>query len=266
MEHRPRILVPELAFFIILETVSLCILANNSRIQQMWLVRGFHDVSAAIWNTTSGLRNFLSLQEENDRLAEENVDLRRQLKAVRDSVAPPPEWKETRVHFKEMSARIVSMSRGSQHNYLVIDRGEKDGVAVNDGIMTAHSAVGIIQSVSRHFAYAVSFANQQMTVSAKAGRNSSVGSLCWNGYSTNEAVLSGIPLHIDINPGDTVFTSGFSSIFPPDIPLGIVESSSINNGSTADFTVRLLEDISSIHHVIVVKNTDRKELEGLVNE
>ena len=71
-------------------------------------------------------------------------------------------------------------------------------------------------------------------------------------------------MHKDIAPGDTVYTSGYSSIFPPDIPLGIVGQKRINNGSTAEYKVELFEDLSSLHSVTVVHNNAKKEIESLM--
>ena len=67
-------------------------------------------------------------------------------------------------------------------------------------------------------------------------------------------------------PGDTVFTSGFSSIFPADIPLGLTGESKLVNGATLVIKVRLFEDIRRLRYVTIVSNNDRAEIENLLNE
>ena len=63
--------------------------------------------------------------------------------------------------------------------------------------------------------------------------------------------------------GDTVFTSGYSSIFPPDIPLGEVGESKIVNGATYEIKIRLFEDFGALRYVTVVENKSKGELKEL---
>ena len=72
-----------------------------------------------------------------------------------------------------------------------------------------------------------------------------------------------IPHHVVFSPGDTVFTSGYSSIFPPDIPVGITGESRIVNGSTYEIEVKLFEDFGALRYVIVVENMGRDEMNRL---
>ena len=68
---------------------------------------------------------------------------------------------------------------------------------------------------------------------------------------------------MEFAPGDTVFTSGFSSIFPAGIPLGTIVDSKIVNGATYDIKVSLFEDFSSVRYITIVENTGREEIEEL---
>ena len=68
---------------------------------------------------------------------------------------------------------------------------------------------------------------------------------------------------MEITQGDTIFTSGFSSIFPPDIPLGIAGESKIVNGSTSEIKVRLFEDFSALRYVTIVENLGKAEIKQL---
>ena len=88
----------------------------------------------------------------------------------------------------------------------------------------------------------------------------------WDGISSTGAVLSEIPPYEGMMPGDTVFTSGFSSIFPADIPLGLTGESKLVNGATLVIKVRLFEDIRRLRYVTIVSNNDRAEIENLLNE
>lgn len=264
-QHRPIII--NVAVFIALEVASLCILTNNSELQKSWLGQGFHNAMGYIWSGTGSISRLINLSRENERLWQENMALMQAAERTRAEIAEQPgQWKPLRVRYSLLDATVVTISTGSQHNYLIIDRGQADGVEVEDGIITDRGVIGVVQSVSEHFAYAISSANQDMAISARLGREGLVGSLRWDGGDNRNSILGGIPIHTDINPGDTVFTSGFSSIFPSGIPLGEVVDKVSSNGSSADIRIRMFEDYSRVCHVTVVKNNDRKELKELENE
>ena len=105
-----------------------------------------------------------------------------------------------------------------------------------------------------------------MSISARLGREGSVGPLSWNGRGSNEAILSEIPHHVDFAPGDTVYTSGFSSIFPADIPLGITGGAKVVNGATYEIEVELFEDFASLRYVTIADNLGREEMNALEAE
>ena len=102
-----------------------------------------------------------------------------------------------------------------------------------------------------------------MSISARLGRDGSSGQLRWNGKDSNGALLNEIPHHITVTRGDTVYTSGFSSIFPADIPLGIVKDSRIVNGSTYEIKVLMFEDFAALKYVTIVQNRDKNEIKAL---
>lgn len=248
------------AAFIILEVAALCCLAYGSAVRKIWLTRGFTNISAAIWGWADNMHNYFALAGENERLVQDNCDLQRRILEVQARKTAPT------LPFTCLDARVVTMTTGSQHNYMILDRGSEDGVEAGDGVITTKGAVGIIQAVSADYAFALSFANENVIVSAKAGIDGSVGSLVWSGLALNSALLGGIPVHKDVAPGDTVYTSGFSAIFPANIPIGIAGEKRINNGSTAEYKVTMLEDLSSLHYVSIVKNTGKAELESLMKK
>lgn len=256
------------AVFILLEVASLYILAKDSQARSMWLGKGFQSVMGSVWGKADRIRTYFNLDEENERLNNENSLLLSKFYGLNqgNGSSDALSWPALRNGFTFLPANIVTMTNGSQHNYLIVDRGADDGVEEEDGVITPCGVIGIIQSVGRRYSYALSYANQDMVISAKLGRDGVVGSIRWNGRNSSESILGDIPIHTEITMGDTVFTSGFSSIFPPDIPLGTVVDKKINNGSTADLTVSLLEDFRKVSRVIIVKCLGKKEIEELTEQ
>ena len=155
------------------------------------------------------------------------------------------------------------MSGNKQHNYLIIDKGSEDGVAPQDGIVTSRGVIGIVEAVGDHYAYAISLRNKDMSISARLGLSGASGPMSWDGRSANGAILREIPLQYRFEAGDTVYTSGHSSIFPPDIPLGTTGEAKIVNGATWEIEVDMFQDFSTLKYVAVVRNTGEAEIRAL---
>lgn len=246
----------------------MIMLRNNGRMQDIWISRGVRNFQAAVWGGTEAVRDYFSLRKENDSLAEKNHRLEnlvreyRQLTGI-DIPADSADYISGRFRFTH--ARAVKVSRNKQHNYLILDKGTDDGIEELSGVITDSGVIGIIDAVGERYSYARSFQNSGMTVSARIGSDGPVGEMIWDGVSSNGAVLMAIPLHIPVQPGDTVYTSGFSSIFPADIPLGITGEATVINGSTYNIQVTLFADFNSIKYVTIAENNDDEAIKELEN-
>ncbi len=254
------------AIFIALEIAALSMLRNNAPLQNTWIAKGGQAVMGGLWGMSQDVGDYFSLRQANDSLALENFRLRLRVAQIEKFVSDTLRISDipaTTLGYKYIPATISKISNNTQHNYIIIDKGSDDGVLQGDGVITGKGAVGVIDAVSRNFSYARSFKNHGMSISARVGKTGISGPLVWDGVSSNGALLKEIPLHMEIAVGDTIYTSGFSSIFPPDIPLGTAGESRIVNGSTSEIKVSLFEDFSALRYVTVVENLGRKEIKEL---
>lgn len=249
------------AVFILLEIAAVSLLHSSSSMHNVWINRASHRVMGAAWGETQKMRDYFHLREENENLAKENAMLLKQLSLLETYAASVP---DTLVdQFSYTFAKVVKMSRNSQHNYIILNKGRNQGVEPMDGVITSNGAVGIIHAVDKNYSYALSFTNTKVSVSAQLGHDGPVAPLVWSGARTDDAILGGIPLGYQISQRDTVFTSGHSSIFPSGIPLGVAVGKQTKTGATDNVSVRLFQDMGSIQYVSIVKNLGRKEIEAL---
>ena len=100
-------------------------------------------------------------------------------------------------------------------------------------------------------------------MSAKVGEAGLTAPMYWDGLTTDGAWLGDIPPHHAIEPGDTVRTSGYSSIFPANIAIGVTSGTHLVDGATVKVDVDLFQDFSNIHYVTIVENRDKAEIESL---
>lgn len=256
------------AIFILMEIAALAMLRRSSSLQNIWINRASHRVTAALWSGSENFRNIFSLKDQNEKLAADNAELSRllhKLKLREDALAGLGAIDSTSPggQFKYIPATIVKASRNTAHNYIILDKGSEDGVKPNTAIVSTSGIVGIVKAVDRHFSYGLTLMNNNVSVGARASRTGYLAPVVWDGIHTNGAYLKDVALHHRIEPGDTIVTSGFSTVFPPDFPIGIAGESKIVDGSVYQVNVTLFQDFSTIKYVTVVENTEKEEIAAL---
>ena len=254
------------AIFIAMEIAAVAMLKSSSTLQDVWMNRASHRVMGKLWSGGESVRNHFSLAKTNNALMEENFALREQLREyelIREAAQEAAEGSFTGRKFTYIPATVVKMSRNSMHNYIILNKGSEDGVTTHSGIITGKGVVGIISAVDKHYSYGLTLMNTNISVSSRVGRSGMVSPLVWDGRNTNRAMLKDIPLHYNIEPGDTVVTSGFSNIFPAGIPVGTTGETEIVYGSTSQTEVTLFQDFGALRYVTIVNNPERDEISAL---
>ncbi|MDD7155383.1 MAG: rod shape-determining protein MreC [Candidatus Cryptobacteroides sp.] len=257
------------AVFILLEIAALGMLRHGDSLQDLFISRAAHGFLGYFWGVSENIADYASLRTENRHLAEEILRLTETITrleeeaaaaAARDSADYTTAW---RGKYEFIPAEVIKNSVNKQHNYLIIGKGSDDGVRPQTGIITSRGVIGIVDAVSRHYSYAISFLNSDSSISARIGKDGAAGPMAWDGKGSGNALLREIPLQVKFEEGDTVYTSGFSTIFPPDIPIGRITGSRIVNGATFEIKVSLFQDFSSVRHVCLVRNRDLDEIMSL---
>ena len=272
MQRKRTILrtLTDTAVFILLEIAALNMLIHNGSLQNFFVAKAAHGFMGYGWGVTESVKHYFSLASENKRLSEEIFRLNKELaewKVMKDSMKL--DELSSSYHtigtasdgFSYMPATVVKKSLNKQHNYLIIGKGSEDGVKPQSGIITSEGVVGIVDAVSRHYSYAISFLNTELSISARIGDDGAAGPMVWDGK--NGALLREIPLQYKFEPGDTVYTSGYSSIFPADIPLGTTGETKIVNGATYEVKIKLFQEYSALRYVTIVHNNNINEITDL---
>ena len=254
------------AIFIVMEIAALQMLSRNAELQRLWLARAAHGVMGTVWGSTQTVVNYFNLHRINEDLARENFELRDELEAYRTEAHAARVDSMGIAHglvkgFDYIPAEVVKISRNKQHNYMILNKGFEDGVQEKSGIITRSGVVGIIDAVSAHYSYAFSFQNSDISISGRLGDEGATGLLVWDGKTSDGAILQEVPLQYKYAVGDTVYTSGHSLMFPPDIPLGVAGDARVINGATNEIRVDLFQDFTAIRYVTVVHNTAFDEVE-----
>ena len=90
------------------------------------------------------------------------------------------------------------------------------------------------------------------------------GTVVWEGDDPRVASLEAIPQHSEINIGDSVFTNGFSNIFPKGLFIGTVKSVQVgNNASFLTIKINLATQYADVYTVYLVENLFKSEIDSL---
>ena len=270
--------VGKFMLFVLLETVCILLLVKNSIIQQYRIMEGVRSVQSFFWQRSTKIKEYTSLSERNRGLEEENSRLLRQNIIYKNLLVRSQEESRLEelssqlklnagdsslISYSFTLAKVVKNTLNTEHNYLILDKGKRDGITEDLGVVTPSGVVGIVRGVGEKFSYVLSFLNPKQSISAKTGKAESPGTLKWEGGSIYKAYLTEIPLNTEVAKGDTVYTSGNSSFFPSDIPVGKAVSFSIENGAHKRVEVELLQDFSNLDYVIILRNEDKREIDSL---
>jgi rod shape-determining protein MreC len=256
--------------FIILEIISFVFIFNYNNYQKARFLNSSDNVFGAIYDRYSRITDYFQLGSVNKSLAEENARLRK-LSGIPKTVRFFPDtlrgYSNKELQYNYISARIISNTVNKQQNYLTFDKGSKDGIKPDMGVICADGVVAVITNVSPSYSTGMSLLNVRWNLSAKIAKNNYFGTLAWDGKDYRRVFLNDIPFHVDVAQGDTIVTSGFSPLFPEGIRLGIVEKVS-KEGASNFFTivVKLLADFKSLSYVEVIENNKRRELDLILKQ
>ena len=147
---------------------------------------------------------------------------------------------------------------------MTLNRGKSHGIKSNTGVITNNGIVGVVQKVSKNYAGVMSILHHNTRISAKLKSSDYFGSLVWKKNDARYMYLDAIPKHAELEKGDTIITSGFSTMFPEGIMIGTVSKAKIIDGSNFyEIKVRLSSDMNNLNHVFVVNNLLKEEQEAL---
>jgi rod shape-determining protein MreC len=253
--------------FLLLEGIALALLVQSNRYQAGQVKRFYNEVAGAILGEYNNLTGYFNLRKSNLTLSTENAALRAQIAqsyqifdqktfTVNDTVY--------RLQYDYIQAKIISKSVNKRNNYIMINKGTNQGIAIGMAVISPNGVIGVVKNASSNFSSVQSLLHSDSRLSAKIQRGNFFGSILWDGKSPEMSQMLDVPLHFDARIGDTIITSGYSLDFPEGIPVGIVNEIRTKPGDNFHtLNIKLTTDFYNIDHVYVVRNLAKNELNNL---
>lgn len=255
--------------FAIYVAVSLWLLFARNPFQRHLYLTSANAVSSTLYSATNSVTSYFYLRDINEDLQKTNASLSQEILALKKQLADyrAKEYADTaaidsalqRYSFKV--AHVINNSVNRPTNYITLDRGSADGLRPEMGVVDQNGVVGIVNVTGPHTARVISLLNPYLRVSCKIKGQATVGSLVWDGRDPSEALLEELPRHAEYEPGDTVVTSGFSSVFPEGVTVGVVmDRVTAREENFRTLRVKLSTDFTTLSTVRIIVDSMADEL------
>ena len=121
-----------------------------------------------------------------------------------------------------ISAAVISRKTGSWWRQIILNKGSKDGVEIGSTVIGPGGLLGRVNSISLFTSSVTLLTSPQSKVGVWLDRTQINGLLVGSGDDYPNLIL--YSKNADIKVGDFISSSPASTLLPPNIPIGIVQS------------------------------------------
>ena len=232
------------------------------------LQRASESISSWVRERIDMLINAGDYYEENQRLRDEINELNSQM-------VDYLETKQENEHLREMvglaqsspgiefsePCTVIGRTANDIFGSFFIDKGTKDGVSINDPVVTKDGLVGFITEAEYTYSRVTPITSNELSIGVYCVRTGETGVTQGSFELAEEGVLSMIyvPLDCEMSEGDIIVTSGYSGLVPKGLVVGkIGETEIAPNGLSRIAEVTPSCDAAELKTVYVIVDFDGK--------
>ena len=257
--------------FLLLEGISVVLVVCFNNYQKATLFTSANSLAGNIYTAMTNVDSYFGLKDENGALINHNNALINEIEALKNRLRKYEDSTSIAVieqtyhndGFYYNTAKVVNNSINRINNFITIDKGLSQGVGDQMGVFNHQGVIGVTVTASDNFTVVMPLLNSRSIISCKV-KDKALCTLKWDGSDTQHSYLIDLPRYELFESGDTVVTSGFSSIFPEGLPVGSIESiEDSDDGLFYKARVKLFVDFGSVDNLFIVGNDSKKEQEEL---
>jgi len=256
--------------FLFLQIVAVSLTIQSHSYHRSKFINSANSITGGIYDNFNSFNSYLHLKKHNKLLLEENTKLKNLISQQNTKELAK---KFTRLDslvynqtYSYIKANVIKNEYTKINNRLTINRGEKDGLTTELGVVSSEGIVGIITNTSSNYAVVMPVINENSKINAKMLKNNHFGTLTWNGIDYNTVQLEDLPIQTNLKIGDTIITGGKSTIFPKGILIGVIKDYAVNNNKYEQVSVKLFNDMSALYNINIIINLDKQEIKNLEHE
>lgn len=249
------------AIFIFLEIVCFWLLVSFNQRQNADFLNSSNSLSAQVSTTSQNVSDYFDLVAINEQLMRENEFLQSRINKSNPNNDSIFQYAQG---YQIVGARVIGNTSRRATNFLTISGGSDLGISPGMGVVSGLGVVGQVKSVSKNYATVYSLLHPKMLISSVVKKTQTKCTVQWDQEKYDEASLKYVPRHINLQVGDTVVTSGFNSVYPSNVGVGIVSELNLEEHMTFyEAKVKLSVDFTSLPSVFVVIGTESVEIDSL---
>lgn len=258
--------------FLLLEVASFILLFRFNHYQQSVYFTSANGVAGKVYEISGGITSYFHLKTANEDLLDRNMWLEQRLLFL-ENVLKEKGLDSARLYSMErlapteyqiFKANVIKNSLNKADNYITLDRGTTEGIRPEMGVVDANGVVGIVYKTSPHYSLVIPLLNSKSSISCKIVGSDYFGYLKWEGGNSRFAYLKDLPRHAEFNLGDTVVTSGYSTVFPEGVMVGTVDDmSDSHDGLSYLLKIKLVTDFGKVSNVRVISRNGQDEQKAL---
>ncbi|MGN0049275.1 MAG: rod shape-determining protein MreC [Bacteroides sp.] len=262
--------------FLLLEVAGFVLLIRFNRYQQSVCFTSANQVAGKVYEISGGILSYFHLKTVNEDLLDRNLWLEQRVSLLEktlhergiDSARLYSLGTVAMDTLRIFKANVIKNSLNRADNYITLDKGAREGIRPEMGVIDANGVVGIVYKTSAHYALVIPLLNSKSSISCKILGSDYFGYMKWEGGDSRFAYLKDLPRHAEFNLGDTVVTSGYSAVFPEGVMVGTVDDmQDSHDGLSYLLKVKLATDFGKVSDVRIIARSgqsEEKELERSV--
>lgn len=227
----------------------------------------FGRLSESIDSTAAELAELRTLRERNDELENSLALLQaevaelRELRSDYDRLAELVNYvNQTNASWRYVAADVIGKDSIPALRTIHLNRGTRDGVAVNDPVVTPQGLVGKVTKVSATGCEVLLITDQTSGVNVRLQATRDKGLV--EGTLSGDLILRFVDTDVPIRNGDLVLTSGETQTFPPNLIVGQVSSAALSEDKLfQEAPVASFVDFERLEIVLIITNWEPVDLE-----
>lgn len=222
---------------------------------------GVNSVGSSIYDELTDLTKLRSAQDENKemkdiitQLTEENTRLQSdelELNRLRKLYDLDQQYGQ----YEKVGARVIANDSSNWFQVFRIDKGSKDGIAVDMNVTAGGGLVGLVTDVGANYATVRSIIDDSSRVSSMAMQSGDscivAGDLTL--FKEGRLRITNVLKESDLKDGDKIVTSNISSVFLPGLLVGYAAdiTNDTNNVTKSGYLIPAAE-FDSLQEVLVI--------------
>lgn len=225
-------------------------------------------VTDGVGSATRAVTDRKGIIEENRELRQQVAELQRQvqdLEAVEaENIQLARELKfSSRKRHSQIAAKVIGRDIGGWWRMISLDRGARDGVKVDQAVVTSRGLVGKVADVTDRTCKVMLISDPACKVSARLADKPTSGVMSGSGVSLRGRVrceMSLINKDIPVERNDRLLTTGMGGIFPGGIEIGYIDEVALDeSGLYQRATVIPAVDLGSVGLVFLILDSEGNE-------